>query len=181
MSGVQLLEPSEVDDGVRAGPGRVLDGLPSCVTVVTAAAAAGPAGSAGHPVTPVSLDPPLVAFFAPGASRAVAAVRESGRFAVNVLAADQAALYDRFTRGTGDRFDPADWELGGPPRLRRALAVLECELEAVTPAGGRVMVLGRVRRLGARRAEPLVSWRGALHGLAHTPPEHPHYRALPAC
>ncbi|WP_162831560.1 flavin reductase family protein [Amycolatopsis thermalba] len=174
---MKLLEPSEVDDGARTEASRVLGGLPSCVAVVTATVATGPVGSAGHPVTAVSADPPLVAFFAPARAATVAAARESGRFAVNVLAADQGAVYDRFTRAAA--FDPVHWEPGAPPRLRRALAVLTCDLEAVTPAGGRVLVLGRVRHVAGRRADPLIASRGALHGLAHTAPDHPHYRTVP--
>ncbi|NKQ52396.1 flavin reductase [Amycolatopsis sp. K13G38] len=169
---------SDVDGRVQANPSHALGYIPSGVVVVATMTPEGPVGSASNSVTPISLDPPLVAFFAADTSPVLAAVRESGRFTVNVLAADQAGTYDRFRRGTSAEFDQAGWEPVGQPRLRGAVAVLHCDVLASTPVGGRVVVVGRVRGLGAVRpgADPLLACRGALHGLAHTPPDHPHYR-----
>ncbi|HVW40629.1 MAG TPA: flavin reductase family protein [Amycolatopsis sp.] len=160
---------------------RVLGHVPTSVAVVTTTLDGVPVGSTVGTFTSVSLDPPLVAFFSQHTSDTLAAVRTAGRFAVNVLAADQADTCMLFAHKADDRFDRAPWQPGPHqnPHLHGALAVLECHVEAVTLTGDHTMVLGRVHELDAPRAgtEPLVFWRGTLHGVAHTPPDHPHYRA----
>ena len=63
--------------------------LPTGVTVVTAPAPDGPLGATANAVTSLSLDPPLMLASLDLGSRTLGAVREAGRFGINVLGAGQ--------------------------------------------------------------------------------------------
>lgn len=158
----------------------VLGRVPTSVCVVTTVVDGVPAGSVVGTFTSVSLDPPLVAFFSQPSSNMLAAVQKAGTFSVNVLAADQESTCTVFSTKSCSRFDAVGWRPGprGNPHLAGSLAALECDLAAVTEVGDHVMVLGQVIDLDALRrgVDPLVFWGGGLHGLQHTPPDHPHYQ-----
>ncbi|WP_431858653.1 flavin reductase family protein, partial [Azospirillum sp.] len=83
---------------------------------------------------------------------------ESPRFAVNVLAAGQQALSDRFASRAEDRFAGVGWEPGGGgmPLLHDALARFECAVEHLFEAGDHLMFLGRVERFEHRDGDPLL-------------------------
>ncbi|MFG3105055.1 flavin reductase family protein [Streptomyces sp. NPDC048182] len=145
---------------------RVLGQVPTSVCVVTATTPAGPVGVTVGSFTSVSLDPPLVVFYAGRDSASAAAIVGSGRFRVNLLAEDQQEVCAAFASRTADRFAAGDWELapGAPPRLAGAAAWMECDVEDSFPAGDHVAVLGRVRHLAAAgtRRNPLVFHLGRL-------------------
>ncbi|MEU6444849.1 flavin reductase family protein [Streptomyces sp. NPDC047046] len=149
---------------------HVLGHVPTSVCVVTATGPQGPVGLTVGSFASVSLDPPLVVFYATRTSASAAAVLAAGRFCVNVLADDQEHVCASFARRGADRFAVGDWELTGrcAPRLAGAAAWIECELEEARPAGDHLAVLGRVRELAAAegRRGPLVFHRGRLAGLA---------------
>ncbi|MFE6165493.1 flavin reductase family protein [Streptomyces sp. NPDC056486] len=123
-----------------------------------------PMGLTANSFTCVSLDPPLVLFCLHGGSRGLSAIRESGSFAVNILAADQAALCRAFARRDTAGFDDLavqDAETGAPV-LTEALAYLDCRLYAMFPGGDHEIVVGEVVDLGLLRdAEPLAFFRSA--------------------
>lgn len=172
--------------GIAAPPApaefrRVLGHVPTPVCVVTAVTPEGPVGVTVGSFASVSLDPPLVVFYAGAASATAAALTAAGRYCVNVLSDRQHELCAAFARRGTDRFAACAWEPGanGAPRLAGALAWIECELESALPAGDHVAVLGRVAALHAadERALPLVFHRGRLARLerAAVPhvPSHP--------
>src|SRR5690242_6056500 len=69
------------------------------VTAVTSVAAAGsPVGTTATAVTSLSLDPPLILVCFDLGSLTLAAIREHGAFAVNLLAAGQKHLSAGFAR-----------------------------------------------------------------------------------
>src|SRR2546421_2957102 len=68
---------------------RVFGQLVTGVTVVTSLAGEQPIGMTVNSFTPVSLDPPLVAFFAQTTSGTARELLKYGAFAVNILGADQ--------------------------------------------------------------------------------------------
>lgn len=148
----------------------VLGQVPTSVAVVTTLDEGRPCGCTIGSLVSVSLDPPLVAFFAMETSATLWAIAAHGSFTVNVLAHDQAWVCDVFARRQEDRFTTTGWDPGhhGNPRLRGAVAVLECEVETVSPAGDHQMILGRVMDLEIQRpnSEPLIFAQGALRKLA---------------
>lgn len=128
---------------------HVLGHVPTSVCVVTAGTPAGPVGVTVGSFTSVSLDPPLVVFYAGRTSTSAQAIIGAGHFGVNVLAEDQQEVCAAFARRTPDRFATGDWELAGhaAPRLGGAAAWIVCDVESSFPAGDHVAVVGRVRDL----------------------------------
>jgi 3-hydroxy-9,10-secoandrosta-1,3,5(10)-triene-9,17-dione monooxygenase reductase component len=114
--------------------------------------------------TSVSLDPPLVAFLPTRQSRAYAAIRRSGTFCVNLLAADQADVSDRMAGPSDDKFAGLAWHPApgtGAPILDGIVGYVDCTVEAIHEAGDHVIVVGRVVDLATGEdAKPLVYHRG---------------------
>jgi flavin reductase (DIM6/NTAB) family NADH-FMN oxidoreductase RutF len=152
---------------------RVLGHFPTGVAVITAFDPAGhPAGLAVGSFTSVSLDPPLVGFLPDRSSTSFPRIRAAASFCVNVLAADQRELCQRFASRGGDKFAGLEWAQApsGAPRLAGVAAWIDCDLASVTEAGDHYFVLGRVRELDADDdAAPLVFHRGGYGGVGPLP------------
>lgn len=147
-----------------------LGSFPTGVAVVTASGADGPAGLTTNAFSSLSLDPPLVLVCFDRASRTLAVVRDSRRFAVNVLRdgqQDLAALFagkaphpEKFAAVT----HTADH---GVPVLDDAAAWLVCDLHALHAGGDHEIGVGAVTALGRdATARPLVFHAGAYRALA---------------
>jgi 3-hydroxy-9,10-secoandrosta-1,3,5(10)-triene-9,17-dione monooxygenase reductase component len=142
---------------------RVLGHLPTGVTIVTAFTAGGaPTGLSANSVTSVSLDPPLILVCPAKTSTTWPAIRERGRFCVNVMASHHAELCRHFSQRGVDRFAQVSWhDRPAGPGLDEAIAWLECEVAAEHDAGDHTIVLGAVRRIeAAADGAPLVFFRG---------------------
>ena len=148
---------------------EVLGHFASGVTVVTALTADGPAGFTCQSFSSLSLDPPLVAFAPARTSRTWPALREIGRFCVNVLAEGQDDVSQNFARSGADKFTGVRWSPSahGSPVLDDVVAWIDGELWAEYDGGDHSIVVARVLDLGAdpdRR--PLLFHRGT-YGLLH--------------
>jgi len=137
------------------------------VSVVTARGEGGaPVGTTANAISSVSLDPPLLLACLARSSETLAAIRAEGRFAINILAADQRHHSDRFAR-KGDAVGAHEVDFDdhehGVPVLPGALATVACEVEAIHPAGDHEIVVGLARHLAHREpgARPLLFYRGA--------------------
>jgi flavin reductase (DIM6/NTAB) family NADH-FMN oxidoreductase RutF len=142
---------------------QVLGHFPTGVTVITAATEAGPVGMAVGSFASVSLDPPLVGFFAARSSSSWPKIEAAGAFCVNILAEDQEGVCRRFASKEEDKFAGLGWKpaSSGAPLLEGVLAWIDCELESVLDAGDHVCALGHVRELEvAHDGAPLVFFRG---------------------
>lgn len=149
----------------------VLGRFATGVTVVAASTSDGPVGLAVSAFSSVSVDPPLVLFCVANVSRSWASIQKSGAFGVSVLRDDQTDISRRFATPGVDRFsgvDVIDSELG-VPLIARALAHIECTIDAVHDAGDHDVVLGRVVRMDATEGLPLLHFRGMYASLY--PPE----------
>lgn len=144
------------------------------VAVVTASGPDGPAGLTTNAVTSVSLDPPLLLVCFDNRSRTLPIVRESGRYAVNVLRAGQEELARVFAskRVARTKFEAVTHTVAhGVPVLDGALAWIVCDVEALHPAGDHTIGVGRVTELDADPdGEPLAFFRGAYAGLLRSSP-----------
>ena len=143
---------------------EVLGRYASGVTVVTTTSDGVPVGMTCQSFTSVSLDPPLVSFLPTRQSRAFSAIRRTGRFCVNFLAADQVSVSDQMaTRDPVDKFAGVGWRPAttGSPLLDGVMAYVDCTVEAVHEAGDHYIVVGKVVDLDVADAEdPLVYFRG---------------------
>jgi 3-hydroxy-9,10-secoandrosta-1,3,5(10)-triene-9,17-dione monooxygenase reductase component len=156
---------------LRAAMGHFATG----VAVVTASDAEGrPFGTTANAISSLSLDPPLVLACLRRTSETLAALRQTGRFAVNVLGAGQRPLSERFAcRAQPDTWDGVAHRLpDGVPVLDAALATVECALHEIADGGDHVIVIGRVVAVGHPddREEPLVFFRGQYAALDATAP-----------
>lgn len=146
-----------------------LGAFPTGVAVVTATGDRGPAGLTTNAFSSLSLDPPLVLVCFDLGSRTLAVVRESRRFAVNVLRAGQEELARLFAGKAPhpEKFAAVTHTAGhGVPVLDDALAWLVCDLEALHPGGDHEIGIGRVTALGHDPAgQPLVFHDGAFRML----------------
>jgi 3-hydroxy-9,10-secoandrosta-1,3,5(10)-triene-9,17-dione monooxygenase reductase component len=148
---------------------EVLGHFASGVTVVTAVTADGPTGFTCQSFSSLSLDPPLVAFAPARTSLTWPALREIGRFCVNVLAEGQDDVSQNFARSGVDKFGGVRWSSSahGSPVLDGVVAWIDGELWAEYDGGDHSIVVARVLDLGAdpdRR--PLLFHRGS-YGLLH--------------
>ena len=148
---------------------QVLSHYPTGVAAITAVDADGaPLALLVGSFTSVSLDPPLVGFLPDRKSSSWPLIEATGRFAVNVLAADQAEE-SRSLAGKGDKFAGVEWRPSphGLPMLTKALATIECSLHQVVDAGDHVFVMGKVDRLAAHHeGDPMLFWRGRYGGFS---------------
>ncbi len=99
----------------------------------------------------VSFDPPLVALSVEIESATLGLIRESGRFAICPLGADQREIAGNLGRPkarTGDKFAAYNLETvataGGPPALASALGYVVCNVVSESPAGDSVVLIGEV-------------------------------------
>lgn len=108
----------------------------------------------------VSLTPPLVLWSLAKSSSRVAAFQASNHYIVNVLAADQRALCERFAYGPGDRFAgvPFQTSPAGLPIIDGALSWFECRHRSCHDEGDHLILVGEVTACGqaSQQASPLV-------------------------
>jgi flavin reductase (DIM6/NTAB) family NADH-FMN oxidoreductase RutF len=166
------------DPGFDSGHFRsVMGHFPTGVTIVSGKSDDGtPHGFTIGSFTSVSLDPPLVGFLPQIGSATWDAIAPSDSFCVNVLSEQQADLCWKFAKsGTeSTRFEDVDWSPApsGSPVLARAVAWIDCAVEAVHEVGDHLFVLGRVQALEADAnhdglpPKPLVFYRGTIGGFA---------------
>jgi len=146
----------------------VLGRFASGVTVVTGVSNDEPVGLTCQSFSSVSLDPPLVLFIPAKTSRAWPLLQRSGKFCVNLLAADQAELSNTMASRGIDKFAEVKWTPAphaGSPMLAGAIAHIDCSIHAVHEAGDHFVVIGRVLDLvtdddGDDDVAPLMFYRG---------------------
>ncbi|WP_040168336.1 flavin reductase family protein [Microbacterium gorillae] len=143
---------------------RTLGQYPTGVVVITAVTDGEVVGMTVGSFASVSIDPPLVAFFATSTSGSWRAIRESGTaFCVNVLSADQEDVCRQVASRKSDKFEgiPLRITERGHAVLEEALAYIECETEAIHPGGDHDIVVGRVLNLDMQgTTNPLLFFRG---------------------
>ena len=101
-------------------------------------------------VTQGSFEPPLVVMAVRADSTSNGIIQRTGRFALNVLAADQkelAAVFFKPQSAIGGRFEAAPFQLGplGLPLLEQALGGVECELVGEVAHGDHTVFVGAVK------------------------------------
>ncbi|NHI16246.1 flavin reductase family protein [Microbacterium excoecariae] len=142
----------------------------SGVTVVTGHDGDEPIGFTCQSFSSVSLDPMLVSICVMKSSTTYPRIRETGRFAVNVLTDRQAETSTRFARRGTDKWAGTTWQASGAgnPLLEAALMSACCTIWQELDAGDHWIVLGEVRELvtGGEAADPLLFYRGAYRRLA---------------
>ncbi len=157
-------------DDFRSVMGRLAGG----VVVVTGRGAAGePRGLTATAVCSVSLSPPLVLVCVANRSQTLAAIGETGRYAINVLSSEGIEDSRRFASADERKFDGVGWTPapGGSPLLPGLLAWVECDVERTIEAGDHTVFIGRVTdgRVEREGADPLVHFDGSYRLVGGEP------------
>lgn len=130
------------------------------VTIVTARGADGQViGLTANSFNSVSLTPPLVLWSLSRAAASMAVFSAGSHYAINVLAADQKELAERFARKGADRWSGVTFDqgAGGAPLLHGAAATFECFNRSRYEEGDHVIFVGEVERVTHRpHASPLL-------------------------
>lgn len=137
------------------------------VTIVTARTPAGElVGLTANSFNSVSLSPPLVLWSLAQAAGSMPALSKGSHYAINILAADQKALAERFAGKREDRWADVAFDMGasGAPLLHGAAAVFECFNRSRYEEGDHVIFVGEVERCSHREgASPLLFHGGKFY------------------
>jgi flavin reductase (DIM6/NTAB) family NADH-FMN oxidoreductase RutF len=136
------------------------------VAVITSAGPAGRGGMTANAVCSLSLDPLLALVCFENRARTLPIVRDSGRFAVNILSAEQEELAGVFASKLpeAEKLDAVAHRLEhGVPILTGSLGWLACELRELIGGGDHTIAIGKVVGLGLGEGRPLVWYGGRYH------------------
>jgi 3-hydroxy-9,10-secoandrosta-1,3,5(10)-triene-9,17-dione monooxygenase reductase component len=149
----------------------VAGAFPSGVTVVTGVDADGPSGFTCQSFHALSLDPPMVVLSVAKTSTSWPRIRRSGRFCVNILAADQERVARTFATSGIDKFADQPWAPApdGSPILDGVVAWFDCTIDEIHQGGDHEVVTGSVHALDAIGGRPLVFHEGRYVGLGAPP------------
>ncbi|WP_316397133.1 flavin reductase family protein [Bradyrhizobium sp. 33ap4] len=144
------------------------------VSVITAGRAKDISGMTVTSVSSLSVEPPSLIVSINRAASSWPLIARHGVFGVNILAADQRDIAERFTGKGGlkgaDRFTGAEWttRASGVPLLVGALAAVDCEVEETIERHSHVIVIGRVLDvIASERTAALAYWHGEYVALDH--------------
>jgi len=146
---------------------RAMGRIPTSVAVVTGHGSEGPVGMTVGSLSTVSLDPPLVTFFAMKDSRSFAALRNLDRICINVLDEEHADVCFAFASSSGPKFAVGDWDLdgAGAPVLNTASISMECTVDSVYEAGDHYGLMAQLTDLRTADTRPMVFYRGLIARL----------------
>ena len=139
---------------------------PTGVSVVTARDGAEDAGLTVNAFLSVSLHPPSVLVSLTQDADTTPIIERTGQFAVNLLAADQRPLSERFARSVpaAEKFEGTAVHRGltGVALLDGTLGAVECRLSSRVASYDHVLFVGEVVRVErGREAPPLLFFRSA--------------------
>jgi flavin reductase (DIM6/NTAB) family NADH-FMN oxidoreductase RutF len=153
---LRAVAPSFSGGDFRAALGTFATG----VTIVTVRNAQGvPVGLTANSFNSVSLDPPLVLWSLARSAGSLPAFARGSHYAINILAAEQHLLAERFAGKALDRFEGVVFRegAGGAPILEGSAAVFECFNRSRYEEGDHVIFVGEVERCTCRLgAQPLI-------------------------
>jgi flavin reductase (DIM6/NTAB) family NADH-FMN oxidoreductase RutF len=143
----------------RRACGRFATGI-AIASVLDAKGA--PHGLTVNSFSSVSLDPPLILICLGHAVSAIHHFRTASHFGINILAEDQRAVSDRFSRQREDRFEGVPWQPGitGVPLLPGVLAAIECAVYRIVPMGDHDILVGEMVHVQVADGEPLLHFSG---------------------
>ncbi|MDA1099312.1 MAG: flavin reductase family protein [Proteobacteria bacterium] len=142
----------------------------SAVTIVSTTTKQGQAiGMTVNSFNSVSLDPPLILFCLGREATNYEHFLAAGRFAVNILRRDQDQISTGFARAGANFFQTLAHKVSsmGNPLVPNALAIFDCQTEAIHDGGDHVILIGRVNELRHDPdGDPLVYYRGRYSGVS---------------
>ena len=136
------------------------------VAVITGAGPSGSGGMTANALCSLSLDPLLALVCFENEARTLPIVREAGRFAVNVLSAEQEHLAGVFASKLpeAEKLEGVEHSYrSGVPIIDGVLAWAACELRQLIAGGDHTIAIGEVLEMGLGSGRPLVWYAGRYH------------------
>ena len=162
----QAQPPSFSAPEFRAALGMFATG----VSIVTARAVDGQViGLTANSFNSVSLTPPLVLWSLSRAAASLPVFSAGSHYAINVLAAEQKLLAERFATRGADRWNGVTFEegAGGAPLLHGAAATFECINRSRYEEGDHIIVVGEVERCSHRAGASPLLFHGGRYYTEH--------------
>lgn len=146
---------------------EIMSRFPSGVTVVTTMYRGKPFGLTVSAFASLSATPTMVLVSIESAGLSCEAISETGAYAVNILAEDQAHMSAHFAQRVEEKFTDISYSIGeaGLPLLDDALGYVECRVAAAVQGGDHTVFFGEVIGGGARDGRPLVYFQRGYHRL----------------
>jgi flavin reductase (DIM6/NTAB) family NADH-FMN oxidoreductase RutF len=170
--------PTRDDARADFGERQFRDALAEFATGVTIIAAHDPAhpdaaryvGFTANSFNSVSLNPPLVSWCLSRHANTLPAFEQCERYAISVLAVDQASIARRFAGTHPDRFEGVPFRLGwaDAPLIDGAVAWFECRHFSRQPTGDHTLFVGEVVRCARTQGSGLVFHHGRFGTVAPT-------------
>ncbi|HVZ42563.1 MAG TPA: flavin reductase family protein [Ramlibacter sp.] len=140
------------------------------VTIVTARTGdARVIGLTANSFNSVSLEPPLVLWSLARSAASLSVFSAGSHYAINVLAADQKPLAERFAGRGADRWRGVTFDegAGGAPLLHGAAATFECFNRSRYEEGDHVIFVGEVERCTVRAGASPLLFHGGRYFTEH--------------
>jgi flavin reductase (DIM6/NTAB) family NADH-FMN oxidoreductase RutF/dTDP-glucose pyrophosphorylase len=165
---VRWKKPDDRGDGVRLDAFKeTLSSVPAPVTIVTTVRDGNPHGTTVSAFSSLSAEPPLVLVALDRSSDLLALLKETGRFAINLLSSGQEELGLACAKKGPEKFQTVPWhEDLGLPRIDGAAAWLACDVQELLPGGDHIIVVGLVTACETGEDEALVYHRRRFLQLA---------------
>jgi len=144
---------------------QFLEGMRRAANSVSIVTTAGPEGRAGVTVSAmcsVSADPPSLLVCIHHKSPSCEAIKENGKFCVNLLKHDQASISETFAGQVealkGDKFACTNWQrlASGSPALIDPLAAFDCRVVKQLEWGSHYVFIGEVTEVELDEGLPLI-------------------------
>ncbi|MGE7768280.1 flavin reductase family protein [Peribacillus sp. NPDC096540] len=138
---------------------EVMGNYPTGVTVVTTVDEHGtPVGLTVNSFASVSLDPLLVLWSIDQKVSSYEIFKKTDKFAIHVLADDQAELCKLFASKERDRFTNCVWKLSEQslPIISGAYGVMQCKTFKKVEAGDHLILIGEVIDIENEKKDPML-------------------------
>jgi flavin reductase (DIM6/NTAB) family NADH-FMN oxidoreductase RutF len=136
------------------------------VTVVTTEVDSKVHGMTANAFMSVSLNPKLVVVSIAEKAQMLEKIYQSGKFSVNILAANQQEISMIFAGQVKNHQDVVFDQLGGVPVLPGAVVQITCEVTAAHVEGDHTLFIGKVTNIQLEDSEPLIYYSGKYRLLA---------------
>lgn len=138
------------------------------VAVITSAGAGGAGGMTANALCSLSLDPLLALVCFANSARTLPIVRDTERFAVNLLSAEQRGVAGLFASKApeNEKLDRVPHHLvAGMPVIDGTIAWVVCQVRELIAGGDHTIAIGEVLDMGLGEGEPLLWFEGRYHQL----------------
>lgn len=135
------------------------------VTVITTEIDGQVHGMTANAFMSVSLDPKLVVISIGEKAQMLDKIKNSKKFAVNILAANQQELSMIFSGQIKEKRDVSFQNLGGLPVLEGAVAQVACKVVNEHVEGDHTLFIGKVIDIHLEEEDPLIFFNGQYRSL----------------